>query len=515
MNYTLTLLDVGAIQDYIFGSNRLSHQLGASWLVEQAMGEWIDGALRGLKQGAIETGADAEIVYRGGGMACLLFKGEDVARSFVARHSRCVLLEAPGLTVVVQHVLASWDQPFTDVYTRALQKLAQRKAAAAPPLVDLGLAVTASCDYTGLPAVETDDLDRYASAMSAAKQRSDTAARSRMKRQFQEARGDYEFLNDFNEFGVEGSAYLAVVHADGNGIGRRKQGLVESLKAPGQNRELIAALRTFSEELNNAGTEALIETVRGLRTWLGGNDTADKHGNYRFIRRVRDTKTYALPFVPIVFGGDDVTFVCNGSLGISMAAQYLKAFRARTVVGQHVEACAGVAIVGSRFPFSRAYKMAEELCRNAKQKVKQDVKLMGGGSAVDWHYAVNGAVQDLGEIRAREYTTGSGNLTQRPLVIEGADAAQRLDGWSTFLGTVKKLRTTDTWKESRNKLKALRGYLRQGPPATGQFLSSIGKKLPEVHPNYPDAPMTGWAGEACAYLDAIEAMDRFENVEVP
>src|SRR6185312_4842133 len=74
-----------------------------------------------------------------------------------------------------------------------------------------------------------------------------------------------------------------------------------------------------------------------------------------------------LPVRPILYGGDDLTFVCHGRLGLALAERYLRAFAAAPASdGQPLSACAGVAIVHSRAPFSRAYGLADELCRTAK-----------------------------------------------------------------------------------------------------------------------------------------------------
>ena len=67
-----------------------------------------------------------------------------------------------------------------------------------------------------------------------------------------------------------------------------------------------------------------------------------------------------------MYGGDDLTFVCDGRLGLDLAAFYLKEFSRGTIKvcgeDKSVDACAGVAIVPTKFPFASAYHFAEELC---------------------------------------------------------------------------------------------------------------------------------------------------------
>jgi hypothetical protein len=39
------------------------------------------------------------------------------------------------------------------------------------------------------------------------------------------------------------------------------------------------------------------------------------------VKLTLENDKYLLPFRPIVFGGDDVTFICDGRLGLSLATQ--------------------------------------------------------------------------------------------------------------------------------------------------------------------------------------------------
>ena len=73
------------------------------------------------------------------------------------------------------------------------------------------------------------------------------------------------------------------------------------------------------------------------------------------------------PLRPIVYGGDDLTFICDGRLGLDLTAFYLKEFAKEKIkicgTDQSVDACAGVAIVPTKFPFAEAYNFADQLCR--------------------------------------------------------------------------------------------------------------------------------------------------------
>ena len=220
-----------------------------------------------------------------------------------------------------------------------------------------------------------------------------------------------------------------------------------------------------------------------------------------------------LPIRPIVFGGDDATFVCEGRLGIALTVKFLQAFHenAKLPDDKPAFACAGVAIVPVNYPFARAYGLAEELAREAKRQARKydDKKRV---SLIHWHISASGLTLDWEDIQRREYQTTSGNLLLRPLVINKADDVQGDEtGWRTwdvFIKQVEEFRTSDDWKGRRNKLKELREVLRQGEGATQDFTNAHGL-LPDVIAGQEDYRKTGWYDQHCVYFDALDADDWF------
>lgn len=505
MTYTLTIIDVSGVQKYLFGSNRLTHNIGASYLVEQATGTWVDDIIKPMRhEGDIQTGnVEVEPIYYGGGNAVLLFATADLARQFTRQFTRTLLERAPGLRAVVQHTPFAWNQALSEVYTGAIKDLAQKKAEQIYPSPVLGLSVTAACQYTGLPAVarDKDDESKYVAAEIKAKIAATGHARRKLEGEFKDLLKGREFVHDFNDFGGPDEAgYLAIVHADGNGMGKRKEELCQQYPLASDNPRFIEALREFSKQINKAGQNALRATLEFAVNWAKSN----KEDGQTFL------KADKVMFVPLVFGGDDVTFVCDDKLGLSLAAIYLQEFHKQPVAGKPLHACAGVTVVKNRYPFAQAYEMAEALCKQAKTEVRE---LEKDASALDWHFAVNGAVLPIGQIRQREYTVAkSGDLTIRPLFVAGENLPALKD-WSAFCHTVFEFVNGEKWKDHHNKVKALREILRQGEQATEIFRDMLGlPEFPEIK-DVPDCRKTGWYGNTCAYFDAIEVMDRFTNLE--
>lgn len=541
-NLTLTIIDTIGIQSYIFASNRLRENLGASELVERAIRAWVREALPSphnlddqsaiIADRRIEDAPDlqAELLLQGGGNAIIIFRDAAEARAMVGRLSRKLLTDAPGLSIAVAHVPFAWATPLGGERgaMRALyQALAAAKQLRPADAALPGQGVTLECRSTGLAAVdyaraqgEDDDGERPASADVLARIDADVLAGSRQRfaAMLPDAiRDRYALPERFDDLGrSEGvQSYLAVIHADGNGIGRR---FAQLHVQEHPNRAHINALRDLSQKVDRAGTLALGRTVTIMTQAFASSERRDPDDPLVLflagLAEERKTGKPYLPFRPIVYGGDDVTFVCDGRLGLALAAEYLRQFHTATgevaLPGGPAHACAGVAIVKTHYPFARAYDLAEELCQGAKADLRAAGR-DGEESAIDWHFALSGLLTDLDTIRVREYTSDHHQpLVARPLTRFGSGTRRSWGTWPAFEQLVTTLQMDPEWRERRNKVKELREVLRRGPDAVKRYREAF--RLPElpVTPGMAAALATsGWDGDACGYFDAIETLDFF------
>lgn len=506
----ITVVDTAGIQGYIFGSNRLRENVGASELVALATGAWAKEALRArgrrtniaddgsLTGATLEgDGLQAELIYAGGGNVLVIFTDAADAATWVRDLSTRVLREAPGLRLAAAHSDPfTWDPQAADLADRISNlrrgPLAQAQQLPPPAAPLLGLSVTATCQSTGLAAVAVDEFDHErVSSESNAKLNADASAKRRFDRVFADMRRlGKEIPNDFDDLGRSKGeqSYIAVVHADGNGMGL----LFREAGARKANRAYITAVRELSEQVNLCGIEALQRAFGAL---------VDPSG--RIVAPFDDPKRGYLPFRPIVYGGDDVTFVCDGRLGLALAVAYLRAFEdvTRERLGAPLTAAAGISIVKTHYPFARAYALAEELVKDTKRACGRE------RSALDWHIAGSGLFGDLDQIREREYTVPAGKLTMRPLLLAPADDTWRT--WPAFRTVLRALRDEPEWAGKKNKIQQLRAVLREGPERTNQFIRFYrlpGDRLPGYVPG-PDLAVRGWYDHRCGYFDAIEAQE--------
>jgi hypothetical protein len=569
----LVIVDATQIQSYVFASNRLRENIGASHLVAQATGQWaleavaeaaashniVDfetGDLNPALQIEVGDGPQAEVVYTGGGNAVVLFKTSDQAKAFRWELSRRALLEAPGLQLVMadseefewgQRSLAHLAE---DVFKKlGVQKRAPRVSA---PL--LGLAVSVECQSTALPAVQEVHFgpgdERPVSAETAAKWKAVEQANERLTKVVGELDASYQYPLELDRLGrtAGDQSHIAVVHADGDGIGKRIEALGRQHNPPGQtdwkqiNRDYVDALRAFSKAVNEAARAALQITRQRLAAAIERD--ADGHpviahlparqAGVDWIPSVTLAPVKELagahyfPFRPIVFGGDDVTFVCDGRLGVTLAKLYAEEFAketgARVGYGGSLTACAGVAIVKAHYPFARAYQLAEELIKSAKQ-YRREIKDQNEDwqdACFDWHFALSGLSGSLKEIRHREYTAPSGLLLLRPLTL-GQNPRDKRRAWSVLENFLIEFQaktesqTKPEWADRRNKMKALRDALREGEAAVEQFLKSFySSALPDARIPPTGLPLAasyrtqGWTDapdRRCLYFDAVEMAD--------
>lgn len=523
-DWVMTVVDSVSIQPYIFGSNNLKHIVGASQLVYEATHDWVHGCLVDVGKANVDRrgefndqrieepthGLTSELVYAGGGNAVAIFKAIEDAQQFTRRLTEKALMDAPGLQIVVVHQPFAWGDNLAAVRRAAFQTLDRKKRDRRVSSPLLGLGVTADCQFTGLPAVtvqtegdaQTEDATQAGrtdswriSAEIRGKRSAFSDAHARLGKSLPSG---YDFAADFDDFGDKGeSSYIAVVHTDGNGMGDRIAALEAGI--PDNNpRAYIQAMRGFSASIQKTAEAAMSATIKHMV------DSIDEESKIGGVVAVRKKK---LPFRPIVFGGDDTTFVCDGRLALTLAEAYLRRLTTPTLSDNRpLTARAGVAVVNSHYPFARAYGLAEELAGSVKQRIKKAERDM---TAMDWHFAVSGLVLDLDAIRKREYTVDAGKLVMRPVALDGASDWRT---WATFTDIMRDFRG-QAWVGRRNKLKALREALRGGTERVKEFTQAT-VALPEID-GRPEAKHQGWIGPHCAYYDAVEALDFYVPLKEP
>ncbi len=304
------------------------------------------------------------------------------------------------------------------------------------------LPIVAECATSGLPAARyTEERDRLPSgergrrsAQSLAKldgregwerRRDDILRRQQSNAKLPAATTVLEEL---------GCDWLAIVHADGNGLGQVFRKFDEKIKhlypsnsdQTRRNRDYIERLRAFSLALDECTENAFCRSLDVLCP-----------------RRERT------PIVPLVLGGDDLTVVCDGRQALQFIKKFIDCFEEETrrhedvkrILPNGVTSCAGVAIIKPHFPFYAGYQLAEGLLQSAKTLAKKnpDKPL----SAIDFHILYDASGPDLKRIR-QELTVDADktSLVARPYVTT-AEQGPVNRRWTDLVRRIEAVRSRD------------------------------------------------------------------------
>ncbi|MCS6954357.1 MAG: hypothetical protein RMK57_08585 [Bryobacterales bacterium] len=517
----LTGVDLLRIQQYVFGSNRLRDVAAASLAVELA-----------TDRGAGLHLPDEKIVLAAGGNAVLVFEGLEEARHWTAGFTR--RLEdtlAPDLEAAVVHrefapggLAQAWLELQDDL---AGEKLARR-----PSAPQLGLSVTAACALTGRPAVDVDEEGTVLGRRYAILREHVGSLRDRWKNflpsRLDEAPGwRAEFPLQLDELGrTRGETSLVgVVHVDGNGVGHLIQHWLQR-KRGARDDDVKREAGEWSGDLcllSKAVFRALVARIAARVAVNAKENVPELTGEpeeLKFPLAVQPARTVYLPLRPIVLGGDDLTFVCDGRIALDLAAAALRSFEQQPVrhLGTegsdiHLTACAGVAIVRSHTPFYRAYEAAKMLCASAKKARREvDGDEASKGSWLDWMIGFDGPLETIEDAR-QAYRTDHGELSMRPYPVTVPSRAGTW-GWleEEVLGPgppgrrEEGFRGHPNWVRSRNRVKQLAGLARSGGQEVKRQLAMWRASQRDLRlPGGLDD--TGFVGGKTPLLDAIELMD--------
>jgi len=466
MKKTAVFIDTMSIQKYIFSSNSLKENIGASFLVKQLFEK--------LKN-------QFEYSYIGGGNALLYFENETEAKEEMKKWSKEALIKYPGITPVIVIENEFDIGTFAESRTQIIQKLLKQRNEFIPITTLNSFGFTTECPRTGLSSeiylnknITQEDFN-YVSSQSYAKIQASEKANVELENKFRTSSDGKEFPDQLDKLGGSKGEnnHIAIVHIDGNDMGDKFKGMTTEKE-----------LKDFSQGLEKATENSFKEMLE-----KGINDFDE-------ISRELNIEENCLPLRPIIIGGDDITFVCDSRLALYLSYHFIKAFENQKICRENkLTACAGISIVKTKYPFYRAYKLAEELCSNAKKERKNNTIYNDTDSLIDFHISFGGLGNNLAEIRENNYISSDGErLYKKPYSLKEIP---------TFLNCLNEL-----IKLPQGKVEKLREVLHEGKTATEKFIKELkfrGKELPKF--SNIDETETGFTESITPYLDMIEMID--------
>lgn len=141
--------------------------------------------------------------------------------------------------------------------------------------------------------------------------------------------------------------------------------------------ESLIEYRNLSINVKEATETAFKEMIEILIEQIEKNKAFDpKDGEFKLST---EKGKIVLPIRPIILGGDDITFISDGRLGVWLAETFIEEFIKQSINSESLSACGGVSIVKTKYPFYRAYIVAEDLTDIAKQSSRKN-----NGSYIDF-----------------------------------------------------------------------------------------------------------------------------------
>ena len=531
MSKILLILEVSRKQDYIFSSIHLRDNAARSDIIRYVTSEEY------FEQAAPEYYNSREnFVYAGGGHTILQFGDRETATRFAEQVTQKAMREYDGLELFAKQMEyretdengkpATPGQNLVWLSEALEQKKSLRKASFR--LTSLGIEKK----------LKEKDKQKNKTGQEISPEREEWKKIRERYDELLKPKG-WSFAERFEDMqGLIDENFIAVVHIDGNSMGKRVKNLYDSETESWD--ACCDKLRCFSEGVQHDFEAAFREMAAEVAVYEADNPA----GN-----------TGILPVRPVILAGDDVCFVARGCLGLECAERFMKHLSGKVNPqdGKPYAACAGVAMVHLKYPFHQAYDLAEALCSSAK---KYGVSLCDNGSvsAMDWHMEFGQLKENLRAIREDYQTEDGRRMELRPVVVLQGDMtedAQEKMNVRTYSFVrdmclqMKQAVQTDGEKIARSKLKELRNAIKQGELECRYALqdgeiTNLFRAVFKAQYNTADEQYAKYAdmlkdGELidkqpfrtfddggkngsepvshCLFFDAIEMMDHFERLE--
>lgn len=403
---------VQGIQSFIFQTNKLREIVGASELVEEICTIKFYEILSGKKNVDSKTASeelinDNNCILHAAGNIKYIFENRDECEKIVKEFPKAIFEFAPGVTV--SQAVVKMEGKYAE-FKDAVNELEKRlRTQRNKPMrsATLGLMGIERSRQTGLPVTFVKTETRFGKKEelhldegSRAKLYDDISGErlKTTKRLCEKAFGiPFKDNDDRIAYNIEditkNNDWIAIIHADGNGLGQVVQRVGKEKKG----------FKEFSDRLDAATMQSAVKAYEHVKKEY----------------KIKDDEL--IPIRPIVLGGDDLTVVCRADLALDYVTVFIKQFEISTreklgdILQKHtvfenetdkrLTACAGIAYIKSSFPFYYGYNLAESLCSEAKKDAKANI---ADGelakSCLMFHKVQDSFTEDWSEIAKRELT---------------------------------------------------------------------------------------------------------------
>ncbi len=464
---------VQGIQGFIFHTNSLKEIVGASALVVDICTNIFAEQLGYDEFKQLED--DSNAILNAAGNIKYVFEDEDKCRTTFKYFPKKVMEMAPGITFSQAVVRFEDKDTFSDVVNE-LEKRLRMERNRPVSSITVGLMGMQRMRETYLPERfhiqgEYSDEGAYRKLQAG---KADAQNELSLRKKAMGNLLDETDLEDSDNvsFFTGDNNWIAIIHADGNGLGQVVKSIGEIDKA-GKD------FHQFSKLLNESTIAAAQKAVEAtLGAFLGKESGKEKKKRF-------------FPFRPIVLGGDDLTAIIRGDLAIKFTETYLESFESLTktkfnslaskypVLKNGLTACAGISFVKSSFPYYYGYNLAEELCSVAKKDAKKKERV-ATKSCLMFHKVQDSFVASYNEIIRRELTTADGHsFNYGPYYLDTTNIKDQRWSIDKLLRSVKKLEGKDGNAIKSDIRQWLSAMMEQGG---GEKAAQIKERLTKIRP---------------------------------
>lgn len=445
----LTILEVSQKQAYIFQSNELKKNILNSaviaWIMDQDYLEETAGDKSVFDK-------EKHLVYSGGGHTVMEFPSREQAVCFVRRITKTIKRDYLGIEVFARTIpYEEAKSPGENLkeLTKALEKKKSERRAAF---------------HQGSFGVEKIDTNTLKPILY---QNNKTNGMPKKEEQTDKdlMADGFHCVYRFEELGgtKDRSNFIAVVHIDGNAMGKRVEHLQQKLNGLGWE-EYKNNLKKFSESIDRDFKSA----YKGMSEYVADNIRKNRLNDL-------DIAEGRFPVRRIITAGDDICFVAEGRIGLECAAAFIDKLGSQKneVDEEGYAACAGVAIVHRKYPFYKAYELAEMLCSSAK-KYGAALSSDGSGSdvsAIDWHIEFGELRDTLEEMRADYKDSDGSSISGRPYIVKASQSVSDVEDVRRYDEVRDLIMTLQNNKScARGTIKELRNIMKQGQNETEHYI---------------------------------------------
>ena len=376
---------IQGIQEYIYATNKLQEIIGASEIID-SLGQKFDekkdyGEIYAVFDKLRENDLVEQILLNAAGNFRAIVDGEENLKKIVRDLPKKIMQNAYGITI--SQAAAPYNCNDYGTASKELErKLKTQRNRPSLPL-DMSINFMALAPKTARPIVKFDGDD--------ALDISSVQKREAHGRWFKRHPGAKE-LKEFSQISNKKNK-LAVIHADGNGLGVLVKNLADEVNK-NNNTGIIAK---FSEALDKATKDAFANAKVKTKIALGKDD---------------------LKIKALILSGDDMTAVCDADIALEFTKNFIEGFEKETDkkkpdIKEKLTMCAGIAYCNEKFPFHYAAALAEELCGAAKKHSKDryvnDAEKDIAPSCLMFHNVQSSNFQSWDKFIKDELAIGGGN----------------------------------------------------------------------------------------------------------